>query len=242
MPVAPGFAMTTRIAAAAAVFLMLSGPAARSDDDCDTAIENVEDTVQIATKVLAATMVELTKTKPDGDKEKQAVKNRFCSASGEFLGVSRAYRSVASDCLRASKRRSTLAALDKSINRSLQENGFRQDLQLSLDMLRSGRVASTCSDLRSFPAQAGIQGSSAPTSIVALGPHFRGDERLIDCADLTASCFSARHAGGREVRAAARCGARMPATTRRLSAITSGWPIWPTSCSHEPHHCSGPGA
>jgi len=106
-------------AAAAMLALMLSASAARAADDCETVLENVEDAVQIATKVLEGNLAEVTKDKPTDDKEKTSVKNRFCAASGEFLGTSRAYRAVASECLRGAKLRNTVASLDESI-KSLQ--------------------------------------------------------------------------------------------------------------------------
>jgi len=47
------------------------------------------------------------------DKAKTTVKNRFCSASGEMLGTSRAIRAVAAAC--GPKKSDDLATLDKSI-------------------------------------------------------------------------------------------------------------------------------
>jgi len=122
--------MTIRItaaAAAAAIGLMLAVQPARSDEDCDTVVENLEDAVQVATKILEIELADVTKKKPEDDQEKASVKNRFCSASGEFLGTSRAYRAVASQCLRGNKRRATVASLDESI-KSL-ENSIKQTCQ-----------------------------------------------------------------------------------------------------------------
>ena len=62
-------------------------------------------------------MAEIAKRKPADDKEKALVRNQFCIWSGEFLGISRAYRVVVSDCTRGSKRRNSLASLDQSIKR-----------------------------------------------------------------------------------------------------------------------------
>ncbi len=108
-------------AAAAAMFgLLVSGQQARSDD-CDDLVTSVETAVEVASKVLEQNMADITKVKPSDDKEKASVMNRFCSASGEFLGFSRAYRVVVSECLRGSKRRDTVASLTKSI-RSLEDS------------------------------------------------------------------------------------------------------------------------
>ena len=102
------------LAAAVAIALTLAMPAARADD-CETVLENVEDAVQIATKVLEGNLEYVIKQKPTDDKEKASVKSRFCAASGEFLGTSRAYRAIAAECLRGNKLRQTVASLDQSI-------------------------------------------------------------------------------------------------------------------------------
>lgn len=75
--------------------LLVSGQQALSDD-CDDLVTSVETAVEVASKVLELNMAEITKVKPPDDKEKATMVNRFCSASGEFLGVSRAYRVVVS--------------------------------------------------------------------------------------------------------------------------------------------------
>ena len=105
----------TIITAVAAALLALAMPAGARADDCEDVMENIEDAVQVASKVLEAELAEVTKKKPEDDKEKQLVRNKFCAASGEFLGVSRAYRAVANECLRGSKRRETTTSLDESI-------------------------------------------------------------------------------------------------------------------------------
>ncbi len=120
MPIATGWTMRN-LAAAAAVLLALSAHPARSDDDCDTAVDNVDDAVQIASKALQAEMEDIGRRKPESDAERAAVRKRFCIWSGEFLGMSRAYRVVVSDCTRGSTRRNSLASLDASIE-SLQKS------------------------------------------------------------------------------------------------------------------------
>ena len=111
------------IAAALTGLLLFTGQG-RSDEDCDKVVENIEDAVQVATKVLELELADVTKNKPEDEKQKAAVRNRFCSASGEFLGTSRVYRAIADECLRGSKRRQTVASLDESI-KSLQ-NSIKQ--------------------------------------------------------------------------------------------------------------------
>jgi hypothetical protein len=101
--------------AAALIGLTLSAGPGRSDEDCDKVVENLEDAVQVATKVLELEMAEVTKKKPEDDKEKTVLRNKFCSATGEFLGASRVYRAVANECMRGAKRRDTVSSLDSSI-------------------------------------------------------------------------------------------------------------------------------
>jgi len=110
--------MRTRAILTVAVLfgLVLGMPAARADD-CEDVIEHVEDVVQVASKILQDQMAQITKTSDaaSDDNAKQVAKKTFCSASGEFLGISRAYQAVASECLRGGKRRDTVVSLDKSI-------------------------------------------------------------------------------------------------------------------------------
>jgi hypothetical protein len=105
------FTMTALAVAA----LMLSGTPALSDDDCDDVLSSMEDAVLVATKVLEMQMAEVSKLQPQTDDEKASMKNKFCSASGEFVGVSRVSRYVSNECLKGNKRRDTVASLDKSI-------------------------------------------------------------------------------------------------------------------------------
>jgi len=114
--------MNMRITMAlAAALMVLTAMPARADEDCDTAVDNVDDAVQVASKLLEAEMTEVTKMKPANDSERAEMKGKFCSATGEFLGISRAYRSVVADCTRGAKRRNSLAELDASI-KSLQKS------------------------------------------------------------------------------------------------------------------------
>jgi hypothetical protein len=107
-------ARATSIAATLAG-LLLGGQPVRADE-CDTILDNVDDAVQVASKILQLDMADIQATTPaDNAKASASVKNTFCSASGEFLGVSRVFRVIASECLKGSKRRDTLASLDKSI-------------------------------------------------------------------------------------------------------------------------------
>jgi len=103
-------------AAAAALLGLLAVPAPLlADEDCDNVTNALEESVAIALKGFEQTMADLDKTMngPADDKKKASVKNTFCSASGEFLGVSRSARAVANVC--AGNQRSALAAFDKSI-------------------------------------------------------------------------------------------------------------------------------
>jgi hypothetical protein len=107
-----------RIAAAAAILaLILSGQPARSDEECDTVMENLEDALSIASKAYSLEVDEITKKKPDTDSEKTSFAKRFCNATGEFLGYARSQRALANECLRGNKRRSTISSLEESIKK-----------------------------------------------------------------------------------------------------------------------------
>ena len=66
MPIARGLTMKALAAAAALAFLIAAAPTARAadDDDCDTAVENVDDAVQIASQALQSEMADIGKRKP----------------------------------------------------------------------------------------------------------------------------------------------------------------------------------
>lgn len=97
----------------ATTMLATTMPAA-ADEDCDTVVKAVTEALAIAGKNFETTMGELKETmsKPADDKSKAAVKNKFCSAGGEMLGITQALRAVAGEC---SKDRSALASLEKSV-------------------------------------------------------------------------------------------------------------------------------
>lgn len=115
MPVVRGATMKAMIAAVA-VLALLSAPAAYADEeDCETAVDNVDDAVQIASKALQSEMEEIGKKKPENDAERSTTRKRFCIWTGEFVGISAAYRSVVAECTSGSKRRNSLASLDQSI-------------------------------------------------------------------------------------------------------------------------------
>ena len=99
-----------------AAALLLAGPA-RADEDCDTVVKALEDVQLVATKTLDQTMDDIKKatSEPADDKKKASVKNSFCSASGEYLGTTRAFRAVAAECLEGDNRTQTLSGLDRSI-------------------------------------------------------------------------------------------------------------------------------
>ena len=99
---------------AAAALLLVFNVATRADD-CAEAVKNMSDAVQVASQALQMDIADITKERPSDDKAKASLKNKICSATGEFLGVSRVYRAVASGCLEGSKKRETVASLDKSI-------------------------------------------------------------------------------------------------------------------------------
>ena len=89
-------------AAAALIGLLASASPLRADEDCDTVVKSLNEVLQIALSNYKATLEEL--------KNKPAVKNAFCSASGEYIGTARVFRVVAAEC-----RKGDLAELDKAI-------------------------------------------------------------------------------------------------------------------------------
>ncbi|MFL6824788.1 MAG: hypothetical protein ACJ8FA_19675 [Xanthobacteraceae bacterium] len=101
----------------AAALLLAADAPARADEDCDTVVKALEDVQLVATKTLDQTMDEIKKATNEAadDKKKASVKNMFCSASGEYLGNTRAFRAVMAECLEGDKRRASLSSLDKSI-------------------------------------------------------------------------------------------------------------------------------
>ena len=108
----------TVIAAIALTAWFAANVPSRADDDCDTVVTSLQDAQSVATKTVEQTMDEIKKvtTQPTDDKRKASVKNVFCSVSGEYLGTTRAFRAVVAECLKGSKRASTLSSLDKSIS------------------------------------------------------------------------------------------------------------------------------
>jgi hypothetical protein len=103
----------TLVAATALIGLATTLPA--RGDDCETVVNGLNEAVSIGNKNFEAMMGELKKTMSQGadDKARAAVKNRFCSASGELLGTFKAVRAVAGEC--GSEQRAALGSLDTSI-------------------------------------------------------------------------------------------------------------------------------
>jgi hypothetical protein len=108
--------LMTAVAATALFGLLAMAAPSRADDDCETVVNALNEAMAIGTKNLETTVDELKKTMSQSadDKAKAAVKNKFCSASGELLGTSRAIRAVVGEC--GAKQRAAIASLDKSIN------------------------------------------------------------------------------------------------------------------------------
>ena len=98
------------------VLLAIAAPSRADEEDCKTVINDLNDTIEIATKNFQTMLDDLKNmmSQSADDKTKATVKNRFCSASGELLGTSRATRAVAGEC--GPTQSASLASLDKSIN------------------------------------------------------------------------------------------------------------------------------
>jgi len=99
---------------AAATFGLLCAQPARSDD-CNEAMQRIEDATEVADKAMELEMADLTRNKPQNDQELASLKNRLCSTFGEFLGVARVTRLASDECLSGNKRRATISSLDGSI-------------------------------------------------------------------------------------------------------------------------------
>jgi hypothetical protein len=93
----------TTAAAAAALVLATAAPV-RAEEDCDTVMKSLSDALQVGLKSYQATVEEF--------KAKPVAKNKFCSATGEYVGTSRAFRAVVAECLKDDSR---IAELDKAI-------------------------------------------------------------------------------------------------------------------------------
>jgi hypothetical protein len=107
--------MNARTMLIAAAMLGLLGAQPARADDCDEAMQRIEDVTEIAGKTMELEMAELTRNKPQGDQELASLKNRLCGAFGEFLGVARVTRLASDECLSGNKRRATINSLDASI-------------------------------------------------------------------------------------------------------------------------------
>lgn len=105
---------TLRISAALIV-LALSTHAARSGDDCDTVITDVKEQIEIAAKNYEHSIGEVKAAA-----NQTTAKNHFCAVTGEFLGISTAFRALVSTC---GGDGAATASLDKSI----------KEIQASLD-------------------------------------------------------------------------------------------------------------
>jgi hypothetical protein len=107
--------MTGALAIALIALLATGAPLRADEEDCETVLNDLTEAIAIATKNFETMVEELKKMMGQSadDKTKAQVKNRFCSASGELLGTSRATRAVAGEC--GPKQAASLASYDKSI-------------------------------------------------------------------------------------------------------------------------------
>ncbi len=134
-----------------AAALLLAGPA-RADEDCDTVVKALEDVQLVATKTLDRTMDDIKKatSEPADDKKKASVKNSFCSASGEYLGTTRAFRAVAA----GGRQEEGLAFLARQVD---QGDGDRDRQYLQVTAIR----------FSDFGLQPLLASSAAPLAISA---------------------------------------------------------------------------
>jgi hypothetical protein len=106
--------MTLGVVAAMVGLLAAGAPLRADEEDCETVLTDLTEAISIANKNFETMMDELKKMSQSADSKTRAtIKNRFCSASGELLGTSRATRAVAGEC--GPKHSGDLAAFDKSI-------------------------------------------------------------------------------------------------------------------------------
>ena len=103
-------AMKTLTTAVAMIALTLSADPARSGEDCDNVIRDTKEAIAIAVTNYQHSM-EAVKAAPN----QASAKNLFCAASGEFLGLSTAFRAIVPECFPDGSQRAALAELDKGI-------------------------------------------------------------------------------------------------------------------------------
>ena len=102
----------TTAAVAAALVLATAAPV-RVEEDCDTVMKSLSDALQVGLKSYALQVgLKSYQATVEEFKAKPAAKNKFCSATGEYVGTSRAFRVVVAECLKDDSR---IAELDKAI-------------------------------------------------------------------------------------------------------------------------------
>jgi hypothetical protein len=99
---------TTLMTSAVLVALVLAANPARGGDDCDDVVTDLKEAIEIAAKNYEHSMQEI-KNAPS----QAAARKHFCAATGEFLGISTAFRAVIRECAAA---RSAIDSLTKSID------------------------------------------------------------------------------------------------------------------------------
>jgi len=101
----------------AAALVLLSGQAARAEDECDDVMEFVDDSTLLSANTYQLQMEDISKKKPETDAEKKAFLNKFCALTGEFLGRGRANAALISVCRTGDKRRRELAQVNEAIKK-----------------------------------------------------------------------------------------------------------------------------
>ena len=92
---------------AALIMLLLSAHPARSGDDCDTVVVDIKEQIEIAAKNYEHSIGDVKAAA-----NQSTAKNHFCAVTGEFLGISTAFRALVSTC---GGDGAATASLDKSI-------------------------------------------------------------------------------------------------------------------------------
>jgi hypothetical protein len=110
--------MTLGVAAAMVGLLAAGAPLRADEEDCETVLRDLTEAIEIAAKNFDTMMDELKKmvSQSTDDKTRAVIKNRFCSATGELLGTTRAARAVAGECPKQTVSLPAIKDLETAIN------------------------------------------------------------------------------------------------------------------------------
>jgi hypothetical protein len=104
---------STTWTSAALIALLLATSPARGGDDCEDVVTDMKEAIEIAAKNYDHSMQEIKNAS-----DKATARKHFCAVTGEFLGLSTAFRAVIREC---GANREAVSSLTKSIG-EIQDN------------------------------------------------------------------------------------------------------------------------